>query len=453
MGGSKTEERKARNILELKFIVSGLCFFIILTTAFLHDATFSEKPSQGFQKNDIWEKGLESAVYARLAKSAQDGLLSAGGLMGFCYDDPVSFTKNHLFDEKYQINLYKNRECPNYGIYKSHPAGQALLFSIIGRVSGTPFTFNLVTAMLLAAMLTLWLIWISHYFGLWSAAFTTAGMLFLPWLIILGDNMYLVVGIMFLPMVAITWALEKQWNKLFIISFASFLFETLMTGPNFIFCAMIMSVVPVVFYAIKDKWGYKKMRRNILTIAFGSILACSLSFAILMAQISSVSSFKDAIGHVIYTAESRSHGDPDNFTGKIKSSLESSVVPLIDTYLDITAIRIRNVTISFRLLILMFFVTSLGTLILRRRTRNPYLLPLLITTWFSVLSPLSWFIIAKGHSAEHIFLNPIVWHMPFVLFGVALVSVTITESFSIVKHNESKPPEVSATGVPPDFLS
>jgi hypothetical protein len=204
---------------------------------------------------------------------------------------------------------------------------------------------------------------------------------------------------------------------------------------------------------MKDKWEYKKIRRGILSVAFGSVLACSLSLVVLIAQISSVSSIKEGIGHVIHTTEIRSHGNPENYTGKIKSSLESSVVPLIDTYLDITAIRIRNVTISFRLLILMFFVTSLGTLILRRRTRNPYLLPLLITTWFSVLSPLSWFIIAKGHSAEHIFLNPIVWHMPFVLFGVTLVSVTITESFSIVKHNESKPPEVSATGVPPDFLS
>ena len=185
-------------------MISGLFFFIILTTAFLYDATFSEKPQEGYQKNEIWEKGLDALVYARLAKSAQDGVLSAGGLMGFCYDDAASFSKNHLFDEKYQINLYENRECPNYGIYKSHPAGQALLFSLISRVSGAPFTFNLVTAMLLAAMITFWLIWIAYYFGLWSAVFTTAGILFLPWLIILGDNMYLVVGIMFLPMVAIT---------------------------------------------------------------------------------------------------------------------------------------------------------------------------------------------------------------------------------------------------------
>ena len=418
-------------------MISGLFFFIILTTAFLYDVTLSEKPPQGHHKNELWEKGLESLVYARLAKSAQDGLLSAGGLMGFCYDNADNFSKNHLFDEKYQINLYENRECPNYGIYKSHPAMQALLFSLVGRVSGTPFTFNLITAMLLAAMLALWLVWISRYFGLWSAVLTTAGILFLPWLIILGDNMYLVVGIMFFPMVAITWALERQWKKLFIISFASFLFETLITGPNFIFCAMTMSVVPVIFYALKDKWEYKKMGRNILAIALGSILACSFSLVILMAQISSVSSLKEGIGHVIHTTGSRAHGDPDNYAGKVKSSLESSLVPLIETYLDITAIRIRNVTVSFRLLILFFIMTSLITLILRRRTQNAYLLPLLITTWFSALSPLSWLIIAKGHSAEHIFLNPIVWHMPFALFGVALCSVTFTETIHLIKNNVS----------------
>jgi len=423
-----------RNKLELKFVISGLFFFIILTIAFLYDVTLSKKPVQGFQKNEIWEKGLESLVYARLAKSAQDGLLSAGGLMGFCYDDEANFWKNHLFDEKYQINFYLNGSCPNYGIYKSHPAMQAMLFSLVSTVSGTPFTFNLITSMLLAAMITLWLIWISKYFGLLPAAFTIAGLLFLPWLIILGDNIYLVLGIIFLPMVTITWALEKQWNKLFIISFASFLIECLITGAHYIFCAIIMSIVPVIFYAIKEKWDYKRVWRKILVISLGIFLAINFSVITLVAQISSVSSLKEGIGHVIYTTGKRTHGDPDNYPGKIKSSLESSLGPLIDTYLDITAIQIWNVHISFRLLTVFFIFTSLVALILHRLTKNADLMALLITTWFSALGPLSWLVIAKGHSYEHIFVNPIVWHLPFVLFGVALFSVSLTDSYHVIKN-------------------
>jgi hypothetical protein len=422
------------NKLELKFVISGLFFFIILTIAFLYDVTLSKKPAQGFQKNEIWEKGLESVVYARLAKSAQDGLLSAGGLMGFCYDDAANFWKNHLFDEKYQINFYENRSCPNYGIYKSHPAMQAMLFSLVSRVSGTPFTFNLIASMLLAAMITLWLIWISKYFGLLSAMFTTAGLLFLPWLIILGDNIYLVLGIIFLPMVTITWALEKQWNKLFVISFASFFIECLITGSHYIFSAIIMSIVPVAFYSVKDKWEYKKIKRKVLAIALGSILASSFSLAVLIAQISSVSSLKEGIAYVIHTTGKRAHGNPDNYAGKIKASLESPLGQLIDTYLDITAIQIGKVNISFRLLTLFFIFTSLVALILHRLTKNADLLALLIATWFSALGPLSWLVIAKGHSAEHIFLNPIVWHLPFVLFGVALFSVSLTEGYHQIKN-------------------
>lgn len=421
------------NTLKLKFIMSGLFFFIILTMAFLYDVTLSQKPAEGFKKNEMWEKGLESLVYARLAKSAQDGILSAGGLMGFCYVDASDFSKNHLFDVQYQMNLYENGSCPAYGIYKSHPAVQAMLFSLVSRVSESPFTFHLLTAMLLASMITLWLLWISKYFGFLPALFTTAGMLFLPWLIILGDNLYLMLGVIFLPMVAITWALEQKWNKLFIISFGSVLIESLMTGPNFILCGIVMSFVPIVFYAMKDKWEYKKIRRGILSVAFGSVLACSLSLVVLIAQISSVSSIKEGIGHVIHTTEIRSHGNPENYTGKIKSSLESSVVPLIDTYLDITAIKIRNRTISFRLLILIFMVTSLAALIIKRRPGDAHLIPLLASTWFSALGPLSWLIIAKGHSAEHIFLNPVVWHMPFVLFGFALCSVTLTKVIRAIK--------------------
>jgi hypothetical protein len=46
---------------------------------------------------------------------------------------------------------------------------------------------------------------------------------------------------------------------------------------------------------------------------------------------------------------------------------------------------------------------------------------LLAATWFSLLAPLSWFVLFKAHSFIHTHMDAIVWHMPFVLLGFAVV--------------------------------
>jgi hypothetical protein len=54
-------------------------------------------------------------------------------------------------------------------------------------------------------------------------------------------------------------------------------------------------------------------------------------------------------------------------------------------------------------------------------------------TWFSLLAPLSWFVIFKGHSFIHTHMNAITWHMPFMFLGFALVGYVATLSIQILK--------------------
>lgn len=39
--------------------------------------------------------------------------------------------------------------------------------------------------------------------------------------------------------------------------------------------------------------------------------------------------------------------------------------------------------------------------------------------WFSILSPLSWFVLAKVHSYVHTHINHVLWSMPFILLSMA----------------------------------
>jgi hypothetical protein len=50
--------------------------------------------------------------------------------------------------------------------------------------------------------------------------------------------------------------------------------------------------------------------------------------------------------------------------------------------------------------------------------------------WFSLLAPLSWFVIFKAHSYIHTHMNFIVWQMPFTFFGFAACGLLVERFFA-----------------------
>jgi hypothetical protein len=50
---------------------------------------------------------------------------------------------------------------------------------------------------------------------------------------------------------------------------------------------------------------------------------------------------------------------------------------------------------------------------------------LIMASWFSILAPLSWFVVFKAHSYSHLELNFIVWQMPFTFFGAAITGLAV----------------------------
>jgi len=61
----------------------------------------------------------------------------------------------------------------------------------------------------------------------------------------------------------------------------------------------------------------------------------------------------------------------------------------------------------------------------RKTAASGRITALLITLWLSMLAPCSWFVIFKGHSDVHRALASIVWYMPFMFYGIALLGVTL----------------------------
>ena len=138
----------------------------------------------------------------------------------------------------------------------------------------------------------------------------------------------------------------------------------------------------------------------------------------------------------------RTHGEADKvFLQVYAASLEAGTIGVVITYvngiffdlnnyLSISNSFVSNFLLKVRYvyLIVLFIVMSV-LLFLRSKKmmaeRRQHYIALIWTTWFSILAPLSWFVIFKAHSFIHTHMSFLLWQMPFTFFGFAVFGATV----------------------------
>jgi hypothetical protein len=217
---------------------------------------------------------------------------------------------------------------------------------------------------------------------------------------------------------------------------------------------LIMMVVPLVFYCVLDKRGLSWLFRYTLLAGFASGSVIVLSMGILCLQIASVQGmsldgahpvqrgFMDGVHHLLFALERRSYAKTGLFSREYGADFPSLIQVLwiylkgsffeIPNYFNIQNPLLAKAILKVRYLhlILVFGIAS-WTLHLHKSLADAGVdgrrgKALVVSTWFSLLAPLSWFIIFKQHSAIHPHLNFIVWQMPFTIFGFALCGLAIS---------------------------
>lgn len=66
-------------------------------------------------------------------------------------------------------------------------------------------------------------------------------------------------------------------------------------------------------------------------------------------------------------------------------------------------------------------IFGFGFVSIKLYCKNSSIKALIASTWLSIFAPISWFVLAKEHSYSHFHLNYVVWHIPFTLFGWAMI--------------------------------
>ncbi|HMS00542.1 MAG TPA: hypothetical protein PKE62_14920 [Anaerolineales bacterium] len=390
-----------------------------------------------------WQTTSERVVVARLAKSQQDGLFSAGGLLGLL-DAPDGWVfGSEIANRQYEI--YETGEpIQSYLVYKSHPGFQGIVFGLFDSLTKFPASTNLEifrTSVALASSIAIALMaaGIAVEFGRLAAAVMLLLAAVSEWMILPAGSLYWNLWAFFLPFVCGMYLLaeaSKKNNypafKIYFVIFITIWVKILFTGFEIITTALVMATVPFVYFAIRDRWQWKTFFQRATLLGVSLVLATFAGLGTLILQITAANgSLKSGIYYVRDTFIRRAAGNADEFRGQYAESLGASHLEVIGKYLNSQAFSFGNITVVYWHLIALFAVFTLLYLYKHRATLHAKPsnmgIALVATTWYSILAPLSWYTIFKPTAYIHTFLFPMAWQMPFTLLGFALCGFVIQD--------------------------
>lgn len=399
-----------------------------------------------------WQKFHEHFIVARLVQSRQAGIFSYGALLG--YGDITTWEVNSdVINHEYDLFL-NGGQFSAYWPYNSVPGIQAIPFSILDRYSNlAPTTtlklFRLLEALLAAVVLGMFLVWVLGQFGLLPALLTLFFMATSEWLTLFGANFYWNLWAFYLPLTVFCFYLQRssetaqtRQRNIFLLLAGALFVKCLFNGFEFISTVLVMPFTALVYYAVRNRWALSYFLRQFIFTALGALTGTIAALGILALQIASASgNWSQALVFLAYTFGKRSFGDPTQYVGIESESLQANVFSVLQTYLNGRALNLNSLFrtdypglefsylqlfAGFALFSILFFLQDrfLGGF-LDQKTAYA----LLAATWFSVLAPLSWFVLFKAHSYIHTQMNFIIWQMPFTLFGFSLCGFVLANLF------------------------
>jgi len=425
-----------------------ILFFVTITIVLTFNFKTNLFSSAADSFFDYFQTDGESLVLGRLLLTEENGLTDHAGFLGWTHPNPPASNKY-----KFQFDAHHNGfGFVSYEGYYSQPGAQAFLFGIICKITGWSGYDGLdrlrwIVSFFTALAFTLFLYWVMLNWGIAITLFMFILLIFSQWITVYGRNLFWVLSAFYIPFLTALFWLHRGEPKsnypltvTFWLLFGSVFIKFLFTGFEYMTTVMVMAVIPWVFYAIDRQWNIKKFVRSSIT-ACGGVLAAVLAGVLwLSAQYAALTgSFKEGIEYILWSFGKRAHGLPQYVYEPVyERSIQSSQWDVILRYLNDHAFHVRHWStnpiwelvsvFNFTVCVLFFIVMSFVTITSESIRKNEAFLrrqqALVCTLWVSMLAPLSWFVIFKGHSAIHPHMNPIVWYMPFMLFGFLLTCST-----------------------------
>ncbi len=395
-----------------------------------------------------WQTRYDRLVVARLVKTRQDGFFSAGALMGLGDEKEWGFETR---TNRHQFNTYlDNGKFKSYLVYKSNPGFQGLIYGLADQV--LPIReeqklklFRAFTALMSAMVFGLIVQVFATEFGLLSGILTLAFTIVSMWIVLPAGSIFWNYWAFYAPFLASAYGLteadkkaEYRSGKIHTLIFITVLIKVLFSGFDLTTTVLVMATVPFIFHAIYNHWDLKTFIVRMLKVGVILLAATVTGLIILGVQIvASAGSVSYAYTYLLNRFTSHTGGNYEYFEQSVPIR-KIHIMEVLPKYLLMPAIDLhfsgRSIHILYWHLIVVFAVFTL-IFILKHRIQNNHLqlprkaLALLASTWYSILAPISWYVIFKPHSFIHTHVNTMGWQMPFTLLGFALCGFVISDFF------------------------
>jgi len=250
-----------------------------------------------------------------------------------------------------------------------------------------------------------------------------------PWIISMARNLYWSIFLWFIPPFFAGLAYlykDKKIKYLFYFLVLISIFIKSLCGYEYLstivlFTVSVYIIAPYFNFNTKNQTPEWKM-------AFNVILLCILGFLIALLFHASYrgTSISDGLLTIFKEdVQRRTFGDSKNFNEAYSPSLNSSVFVVIKKYILDWSTPLF-VGLHGKLFQILLVLSSFG-LVYKKITKHPMFKRDLILLTFTIIGPLSWFILAKSHSYIHTHISFVLWYIGFVpaLVFVSLNSIVL----------------------------
>jgi uncharacterized membrane protein YqaE (UPF0057 family) len=335
-----------------------------------------------------------------------------------------------------------------YEAFTDYPAGKAVIFvpyvtqfglqeiaySALAR--GFALTrleqLQLAPSLLTAACIALLFMCYRRIYNLTFAVLFVACLAFSPYFLTMARNLYWSPFLFFLPSIAATWAYldprpSRRWFYLAMVAVAM----ALKSLSNYEYITTV-TVLACSVFLVAPLFRKDEPSGPQFGWAFAVGMACVVGF--LMAFLIHAGTRGDTLlmgieNIYIEDIARRTYGDPSLYDpAELQASLRASPLDVLKIYLFEYPGK-REMIVPGKLFLGMIGLSVFG-LIYQAITTHQYFVRNLMMFTVSLAAPMSWFILAKGHSYTQTHINFVLWYLGFMpaLIYVASSSLRITIS-------------------------
>lgn len=431
----------------MKSLISSLnkkSLFLFVAITFLLQLSFNynffSAASSSFFQNH--QKDSEALVIGKIIDSKSNGI----------FTEKVLGRYSGTIQENYNYYINDNVPSNNISQYHSSFGFQGYFYSAIDKmisIFGLSSENKLdimyfLTSLVMSLTFSVFIVLVKKEFGIFPAIVLLIGMIYSQWLVVFAKNLYWMTFLLFLPFVYIWYTLKKEESNIsknLPKSFYGFIFLIIyiksLAGFEYLSTIFISLAIPFLYFYYKNSWKFKELFKRLFLVYCSAFIAFLTSvFTFLFQKYLIVGSFDKSIEIFKMIISKRTYGNPDEMPEVFRKSLESNIGEVILKYWNGKAFDLQSIFGKFTFItfgeiisIFILFICIFVLLNFMNKFKAAYdkeQKSLLFVVIISSLAPLSWYILAKGHSYIHTHMNHILWYSPFLLLVFIFIGLTLS---------------------------